>query len=320
MGMSKTWVFIILLFLTLGEKDYSEFNAYDQSIEGTDLYFSMVPIPAGSFIMGSDNSVFLDEKPAHAVQIDAFWMSAHEITWDIFELFVDKNYELAISEGPIGDQVDGLSRPSLPYLDMTFGMGKESKPAVGMTQYGAIQFCHWLYLKTGVFYRLPTEAEWEYAARAGSDARYFFGEKSSDLSDYAWIKENSEESTQKVGLKKPNPWGLYDIYGNVLEWTMDHYDPNFYKESSEINPLNPSTNLYPRVVRGGSFKHSADEISASRRFATDPIWKQIDPQIPKSQWWFPEAPFLGIRLVRPLESPSEEEIQAYYGQAPIDDY
>jgi Uncharacterized conserved protein len=137
--MSKTWVFIILLFLTLGEKDYSEFNAYDQSIEGTDLYFSMVPIPAGSFIMGSDNSDFLDEKPAHAVQIDAFWMSAHEITWDIFELFVDKNYELAISEGPIGDQVDGLSRPSLPYLDMTFGMGKESKPAVGMTQYGAIQ-------------------------------------------------------------------------------------------------------------------------------------------------------------------------------------
>ncbi|NVK48620.1 MAG: SUMF1/EgtB/PvdO family nonheme iron enzyme [Cyclobacteriaceae bacterium] len=296
------------------------FEAYEQKIPGTNLGFSMTPIPAGSFQMGSDQSSLEDEKPAHLVELGAFWMGTHEITWDIFELFIDKNYELAISEEPLGERIDGLSRPSLPYLDMTFGMGKEGKPAVGMTQYGAIQFCHWLYLKTGVFYRLPTEAEWEYAAKAGTNSPYFFGEDIELMSEYAWTKENSNESTQEVGQKKPNPWGLYDIYGNVLEWTADQYDPNFYKNSPEKNPLNPANNLYPRVVRGGSFKHSANEISSTRRFTSDPKWKQIDPQIPKSQWWFPEAPFLGIRLIRPLNPPSEEEIKAYYGQAPIDDY
>lgn len=296
------------------------FEAYEQKIPGTNQGFSMTPIPAGSFQMGSDQSSLEDEKPSHLVELEAFWMGTHEITWDIFELFIDKNYELAISEEPLGERVDGLSRPSLPYLDMTFGMGKEGKPAVGMTQYGAIQFCHWLYLKTGVFYRLPTEAEWEYAAKAGTNSPYFFGDDIGLISEYAWTKENSNESTQEVGQKKPNPWGLYDIYGNVLEWTADQYDPNFYKNSPEKNPLNPARNLYPRVVRGGSFKHSANEISSTRRFTSDPKWKQIDPQIPKSQWWFPEAPFLGIRLVRPLNPPSEEEIKAYYGQAPIEDY
>ncbi|TFV95908.1 formylglycine-generating enzyme family protein [Algoriphagus kandeliae] len=315
------WLSIVILLQS--EKvdfDNQSFEPYQQKIPGTNLDFTMTPIPEGSFEMGSDESDKEDEKPAHLVELDAFWMGTHEVTWDIFELFVDKNYELAISEEPIGERVDGLSRPSLPYLDMTFGMGKEGKPAVGMTQYGAIQFCHWLYLKTGVFYRLPTEAEWEYAAKAGTNTSYFFGEDLSLMSEYAWTKENSNETTQQVGEKKPNPWGLYDIYGNVLEWTSDQYDPEFYKNAPKENPLNPSVNLYPRVVRGGSFKHSADEISSTRRFVSDPKWKQIDPQIPKSQWWFPEAPFLGIRLVRPLNPPSEEEIKAYYGQAPIDDY
>jgi formylglycine-generating enzyme required for sulfatase activity len=298
----------------------SLFEAYTQKIPGTQVTFDMTPIPEGEFLMGNDNSNNQDEKPAHKVKLDAFWMGTHEVTWEAFELFLDKNYELAISEEPIGEIVDGLSRPSLPYLDMTFGMGKEGKPAVGMTQYGAIQYCHWLYLKTGIFYRLPTEAEWEYAAKAGSNSRFFFGDDPSQLIDYAWIKENSKESTQKIGAKKPNPWGLYDIYGNVLEWTYDLYDPEFYKKSNSLNPQNPPVKLYSRVVRGGSFATAADELSATKRFQTSPDWKRIDPQIPKSQWWFPEAPFLGIRLVRPLNPPSPDLIKNYYTASPITDY
>jgi len=298
----------------------AEFEPYNQEIPGTQVSFEMETIPAGEFFMGSESGDFPDERPLHKVTLDAFWMGAHEVTWDAFELFLDKNYELAISETPLSEEVDGLTRPSLPYLDMTFGMGKEGKPAIGMTQYGAIQFCRWLYLKTGIFYRLPTEAEWEYAARAGTETKFFFGDDSDKLLDYAWIASNSEGATQKIGLKEANPYGLYDIYGNVMEWTSDQYEEDFYANSTDVNPQNPSLQLYPRVVRGGSFKHSKEEISSSRRYKSDPKWKQLDPQIPKSQWWFPEAPFIGMRLVRPFEKPSDEEIEAYYSREPIPDY
>ena len=296
------------------------FESYSQRIPGTPVTFDMTPIEGGTFKMGSSSSPNEDEKPVHEVTIDPFWMGTHEVTWDAFELFLDKNYELAVSEEPIGAVVDGLTRPSLPYLDMTFGMGKEGKPAIGMTQYGAIQYCHWLYLKTGIFYRLPTEAEWEYAAKAGSDTKYFFGDDESMLSEYAWTKENSNEETHKIGQKKPNPWGLYDIYGNVFEWTSDQYDPEFYKNSPAKNPVNPSLKLYPRIVRGGSYKTPPEEVSSSKRFVSEAKWKQLDPQIPKSQWWFPEAPFIGLRLVRPLNPPSPEEINSYYNAEPIADY
>lgn len=318
--MSKKYVAIGALLLMSFETSDVQFEAYTQKIPGTQVTFTMTPIPEGTFRMGAEGSGNTDEQPVHEVRLDAFWMGTHEVTWDAFEMFLDKNYELAISEGPIGEIVDGLSRPSIPYLDMTFGMGKEGKPAIGMTQYGAIQYCHWLYLKTGIFYRLPTEAEWEYAARAGSETPYFFGSDVSKMEQYAWTKENSNELTHKIGEKKPNPWGLYDIYGNVLEWTSDQYDPGFYAKSPAENPHNPPVELYPRVVRGGSYDTPAAEITSGRRFVSSADWKRIDPQIPKSQWWFPEAPFLGMRLVRPLNPPSPEEIKAYYTAAPITDY
>lgn len=296
------------------------FQPYTQTIGGTSVSFDMTPIPAGSFFMGSKDSSFPDQLPLHQVQLDAFWIGTHEVTWDAFELFLDKQYEQTITEGGVPARVDALARPSLPYLDMTFGMGKEGKPAVGMTQYGALQYCHWLYLKTGIFYRLPTEAEWEYAARAGSDDRFFFGNDPATLTDYAWFATNSMGSTQVVGTKKPNPWGLYDIYGNVTEWTIDQYAPDFYGKSSATNPINHASKLYPHSLRGGNFASTLEALGAAFREQSSPAWKRIDPQIPKSQWWFPEAPFVGMRLVRPLIPPAPEEIYAYYTQAPIVDY
>jgi formylglycine-generating enzyme required for sulfatase activity len=296
------------------------FEPYTQKIPGTAATFDMAPIPAGTFWMGSTDPSFPDQQPQHAVQLDAFWMGTHEVTWDAFELFLDKQYEQTITEGGVPARVDALSRPSLPYLDMTFGMGKEGKPAVGMTQYGALQYCHWLYLKTGIFYRLPTEAEWEYAARAGSKDRFFFGNDPAALGDYAWFAGNSKESTQVVGTKKPNPWGLHDIYGNVTEWTVDQYAPDFYGNSPAANPVNRGSKLYPHALRGGNFASTEADLGAAFREQSSPAWKRIDPQIPKSQWWFPEAPFVGMRLVRPLIPPIPEEIYAYYTQAPIVDY
>ena len=314
-----------ILIFDSGNTVYSDpFEQYKEEIPHTDLIFEMAPIPSGEFVMGSpsdEQGRNEDEGPQRRVAVDAFWMGTHEITWDIFELFLNKNYEASISKKELSPAVDGLTRPTTPYLDMTFGMGKENKPAIGMTQYGAIQFCKWLYTKTGKFYRLPTEAEWEYAARAGEGSAYFFGDDQTLLSEYAWYSENREETTHKIGLKKPNPWGLYDIYGNVMEWTNDAYVPHYPEmEKVDENPKASSEELYPRVIRGGSYISEPLDLRSSRRFASNPEWKQIDPQIPKSRWWFPEAPFLGIRVVRPLKQPSEEEIMAYYDQAPIDDY
>jgi len=299
----------------------NDFIPYTQHIPDTSHSFDLVPIPGGVFEMGS--GVLEDEQPIHEVEISPFWMGTHEITWDVFELFLDKNFEEAIAEKSLPVEVDGLSRPSIPYLDMTFGMGKENMPAIGMTQYGALQFCKWLYLKTGVFYRLPTEAEWEYAAKAGGIGKYFFGDDESKLNEYAWYAANADGSTHPVGQKLPNPWGLYDILGNVMEWTSDQYHSDAYqnRKTNRIKDPNvPIKTLYPGVVRGGHYKSEAGDLRTTRRFYSKADWKRIDPQIPKSQWWFPEAPFLGLRIVRPLYSPTPEEIMAYYDKAPIPDY
>lgn len=318
---------IACAFLSLGivKAQNTDHIDYVQTIKGTSLSFPMQAIAAGEFLMGSDNnSTKEDEKPIHKVKLDPFWMGAYEVTWDLFESFLYKDFEQSKQiSGVVPVEVDAVTRPTKPYLDMTFGMGKDGKPALAMTQYNAIQFCKWLYTRTGVFYRLPTEAEWEYAARAGSNTIYFFGDRDTDLGDYAWYSANSNGQTQPVGKKKPNAFGLYDIYGNVAEWTYDQYDADFYKQFDgkiAINPVAEPTELYSNVVRGGAFSNEADDLRSAARMTSDPIWKQIDPQMPKSNWWYPEAPFIGFRLVRPLIQPSEEDIMAYYDKAPIEDY
>jgi sulfatase modifying factor 1 len=295
---------------------------YIQKIDGTNLSFEMKAIPGGSFKMGSENGK-PDEQPVHQVKLDPFWMSAFEVTWDLYEPFLYKDYETSQNSTKISAEVDAITRPTKPYLDMTFGMGKQNHPALAMTQYNAIQFCKWLYARTGVFYRLPTEAEWEYACRAGSLTEYSFGTDESKLGEYAWFAANSNQKTQQVGQKKPNAWGLYDMHGNVAEWVYDQYDAAFYKKGAKEEQKNPvalATQLYPLTVRGGSYEDKAKDLRSAARTASDPAWKQIDPQIPKSNWWFPEAPFIGIRLVRPAVKPTKAEIDAYYDKAPIKDF
>ena len=151
---------VFLTSISLASKAQQEANKlenYTQKIDGTNLSFTMQAIPGGSFTMGSENGNS-DEKPTHQVQLDPFWMSTFEVTWDLFEPFLYKDYELSSSTEPLTPEVDAVTRPTKPYLDMTFGMGKLNHPALAMTHYSAIQFCKWIYARTGVFYRLPTEA------------------------------------------------------------------------------------------------------------------------------------------------------------------
>ena len=313
----------LLLFATIAVSSFAQQTptSYQQNINGTDLFFIMEAIPGGSFSMGS-KSGNADELPVHEVQVDPFWMSTYEVTWDIFEPFLYRDYETTKSVEPIPSEVDAVTRPTKPYLDMTFGMGKEGHPALAMTHYNAIQFCKWLYVRTGVFYRLPTEAEWEYAARANSNTEYFFGNDSKELEQYAWYEANSEEVTHPVGEKKANAFGLFDMYGNAAEWTYDQYVENYKEFEGKVskNPVVNPTELYSHSIRGGSYLDSASDLRSASRLASDPEWKAIDPQIPKSNWWLPDASFIGIRLVRPVAVPSKEEVMAYYDKAAIPDY
>lgn len=297
------------------------FEPYTQRLSMPNASFNLVPIKAGSFTMGSASSEKgrnKDEGPQHKVSVGAFWMSTHEITWDVYDKFV---YRDSTNKPP--SAVDGITGPTKPYIDITFGMGKNGFPAVAMTQYNAIQFCKWLYAQTGIFYRLPTEAEWEYACRAGTNTAFSFGSDAAKLPEYAWFEKNSNGKTMPVGSKKPNAWGLYDMHGNVAEWTNDQYLSNVYEERKTAtvrDPVVAADKLYSHTLRGGSFADVAEDCRCASRKPSDPSWKRLDPQIPKSNWWFPEAPFVGLRIVRPLKTPPPEEIQEYYNKKPIKDF
>lgn len=187
--------------------------------------FSMVPIPAGEFLMGSPAAELkrkADEGPQARVKIEAFWMAATETAWDLYQPFMDTPWP-RWKDGsrreppPNPEPVDAVSSPTAPYTDMSFDMGHEGYPAICMTQHAANKFCQWLSAQTGHFYRLPTEAEWEYAARAGTTTAWSCGDDASQLVHYAWYWENSDGALQPLGRKKPNPWGLYDIHGNEVD-------------------------------------------------------------------------------------------------------
>ncbi len=306
----------------------SEMKAYSEPITHTDVVIDMVPIPGGTFVMGSPDSEVDradDEEPQHKVQISPFWMGRTEITWDQYEIW-GENIDIARrqifgSTATANDKVaDAITRPTPPYTDMSFGMGKQNNPAICMTQHAARMYCKWLSAKTGHYYRLPTEAEWEYACRAGTTTAYSFGDDAAQLDDYAWHAGNSDEKYHEVGQKKPNPWGLYDMHGSVAEWTLDQFIPDGYKKlSGEIrDPLVVPTQLFPRVVRGGGWDDEPRMLRSAAREGSSEEWKQQDPQIPQSIWYHTDAHGVGFRVVRPLIVPSEEErIAKWDSTAPV---
>lgn len=287
-------------------------QSYVESIAGTEVKFTMLPIPAGSFTLGSlpeEKGRNPDEGPQRKITLPGFWMGKCEVTWNEYEVFM---FASDTTEAAKKGAADAVSHPTKPYVEMSFGMGRDGFPAISITQHAANKYCEWLSAKTGHFYRLPTEAEWEYAARAGTTTAYSFGDDPALLAHYACFKA---EQYAKVGSRKPNPWGLHDMHGNVLEWTLDQYLPDAYARLSNDSSRGTwvkSTQPYPHVARGGSWNDPAPALRSAARRASSPDWKELDPQLPKSVWYHTSAPWIGFRVVRQSEIPSAEEMYRYW--------
>lgn len=290
------------------------FEQYKETLN-SGAQFEMAPIQGGSFTWKGEVKDDVLE-----VALSPFWMGVKEVTWEQFDPFMyspisrqkDGNLPDFIAEQTEND-IDLLARPTPPYHPMTFGMPRDGHPAVAMTQHAANKYCQWISFQTGHFYRLPTEAEWEYACRADTKGDYHW--VAAGAEEYAWFGGDLSSSYNKPGLKKPNSWGLYDMHGNVVEWTLDQYVPNrkaHFGKPKVTNPWVKATKPYPHVVKGGHWKQKLEELSASARLQSTPMWKIADPQAPKSLWYFTNTPWLGLRLVRPKEIPTAEEMYHYW--------
>lgn len=300
---------------------------YQATIPGTTVQFEMQPIPGGRFKLGSPASEVkrtADEGPQVEVDVEPFWIGTYEVTWAEYRTYMRLNDAFRkIAEAklkPITPENAAwvVTAPSKLYdPGFTFQMGEAPRqPAVTMSQFAARQYTKWLSGLTTHVYRLPTESEWEYACRAGTTTAYSFGDDPSKLDDHAWHFGNAKDTTHQVGQKKPNPWGLYDMHGNVSEWTLDEYIADRYQKL----PAGPQaassivawpTRVYPRVVRGGCWDDDAERLrAAARRGSHDDDWRAEDPNVPKSPWWFTSQPSLGVgfRIVRPLNPPDKKTL------------
>ncbi len=298
----------------------AEMTPYVEPIPNSTVTFQMLPIPGGTFEMGSlegEPKRSADEGPRHPVTVGAFWMGRTEVTWDEFDQYAlsERLAKMPIPKGAAPQdaetkaRADAVTKPSPTYHDPTYGYGHDNQPAIIMSHHAAMEYCRWLSAKTGRIYRLPTEAEWEYACRAATTTAYSFGDDPSKLDEYAWSVNNSEKP-QQVARKKPNPWGLYDMHGNVGEWCFDAYLTDAYVKFPVDRPslgpvIMPTPREYPHVVRGGSYDEDAANLRCAARRASNEEWRKSEPSRPPSIWWDFDAHWVGFRVVRPLE-PQED--------------
>lgn len=299
------------------------FASYKETTK-TGAQFEMLPVKAASFTwQGKEKDDTLQ------VSLSPFWMGKTEVTWEEYEPFMlsklprQKDGQiLDFMRDSIENDIDFIARPTPPYHPMTYGMPRDGHPAISMTQHAANKYCQWLSYQTGHFYRLPTEAEWEYACRAGSKTKFTWGNNPADVTLHAWIAGQPSSHYQKPSLKKPNAWGFHDMQGNILEWTLDQYTPNrksYFQKDTVNNPWIKATTPYPHVTKGGHWKQQLTDITPSARHPSSPKWKQTDPQNPKSQWYHTDAPWLGFRIVRPLKIPTPEEMYHYWNSGVAED-
>ena len=281
--------------------------------DGQKLSLEMVLIPGGSFRMGSaPNEAGREEHegPQYEVRLLPFYLCTTETTLDLFIAYYQETVTAKRDYDDVQDakknaeqaaaEVDAITGPTPVYGDMTMGYDKKN-PAIGMTWHNAATFCRWLSKRTGKTYRLPTEAEWEYACRAGGTSALGFGDDPNRLGEYAWYKANSDIETHQVAKKKPNAWGLYDMQGNVREWVQDFYDAAWYQQAAKtnpaVNPTGPQTGKV-HVARGGDHGSEPAELRCAARAFEDRSWSMNDPQIPKSKWWLPQMDIIGFRVAR----------------------
>jgi formylglycine-generating enzyme len=300
----------------------SKFENFTERIPGTGISFDMISVPGGKFNMGSPKSEpyrHADEGPVHSVEVSDFWIGKIEVTWEEYLAFFKATSSQGRMEGQLAKpgNVDAVTGPTPPWGAPDQGWGKGARPAITMTWYAATVYCEWLSKVTGKKYRLPTEAEWEYACRGGTKDAYFFGgdpgkysskgffrkvfgPDTSRINSRVIYKENSLFRTQEPMAVKANPYGLKNMLGNVAEFCSDYYSPKSYtleQGKVSINPGGPE-NGTAHVIRGGSFKSDAgDTRCAARDFTRNKEWLVTDPQMPKSIWWYSDCNDVGFRVV-----------------------
>ncbi|MCP4700188.1 MAG: SUMF1/EgtB/PvdO family nonheme iron enzyme, partial [Gammaproteobacteria bacterium] len=253
------------------EEKHLPFNPYqvfaDSLKDGAEKGPEMVYLPGGSFRMGDIQGIGQDnEKPVHEVALDHFAIGMRPVTAGEYLRFVEaegKHHPEWMEEG---SQYNVKTGKNDHYKKLGKSLTDEHCPITGVSWDDAAAYCNWLSEQTGEEYALPTEAEWEYACRAGSETAYFFGDDEKRIGDYAWYSKNAKGKTQPAGKKKANGWGLSDISGNVWEWVYDWYGN--YPEKAQKNPKGPATGPY-RVLRGGSWIDVAGFCRSASRFYWD---------------------------------------------------
>ncbi|MDD5915485.1 MAG: SUMF1/EgtB/PvdO family nonheme iron enzyme [Bacteroidales bacterium] len=305
--------------------EVTSFTSFDETVPGTSACIRMIAVPGGEFLMGSpEDEPFRngDEGPQKKVRISPFFMAEVEITWDQFWEF----YNETMSEGRTPpakiyannsrEDCDAVSGPTPPFGFPDQGWGMGERPAITMTYYSAQTFCQWLSLKTGRKYRLPTEAEWEYAARGGTSTPYFFEGNPKAYSNEGFIRKfkaadttmirryvvyegDSGSRTAEASAVKANPFGLKNMLGNVMEYCSDWYAEDAYSRIPDgaVDPKGPESGE-EHVVRGGCYADDASKVRcASRSHTRNDAWLRTDPQNPKSIWWYSDIKGIGFRVV-----------------------
>jgi formylglycine-generating enzyme required for sulfatase activity len=285
----------------------------------------MLLVDGGIFMMGK-GGLENDEMPAHKVTVSSFFIGPTEVTqaqWkavvgsdpqdfkgDDFPVTTVNWYEAVGFCNMLSEQAG---------LRTVYRIDKNVEDPDNQSRYDLQKWtvtCDW----SADGFRLPTEAEWEYAARAGTTTAYSFGDDAARLAEFAQFQA---DQYAKVGRKQPNPWGLFDMHGNVSEWTLDQYEPDAYARLTG-NPAKgswvPSTLPYPHAVRGGNWSDSPERLRSAARLASSADWKMLDPQLPKSQWYHTSAPWIGFRVVRQREIPSAEELYRIWNNGVALDY
>jgi formylglycine-generating enzyme len=301
----------------------SVFGNYTETVPGTTVSFNMKAIPGGTFKIGSPENEQMrrkDEGPVREVKISPFFMAEIEVSWDEYMSF----YSATAGEGRSTDtegtrtqvQVDAISGPTPPYGQPDQNWGLATRPAITMSYHSAETYCRWLSKVTGKTYRLPTEAEWEYASRGGKQTPYFFDGNPKDFAEKGFIgklmskennsidkfiiySRNSQGKTQKPEAVEANPFGLKNMLGNAAEYCSDWYAADAYTKLQDgvKDPMGPE-NGEEHVIRGGSFKSDPGAVrSASRDFTRTESWLKTDPQMPKSIWWLSDCNYISFRVV-----------------------
>ncbi|MFO0833707.1 MAG: formylglycine-generating enzyme family protein [Phycisphaerales bacterium] len=253
------------------KQDAPKLEPYTETISGTVLTIDMAPIPPGTITMTDP----ADPTKSVTKEIGALYFSTVEISWDHYNAFL---FGLDKPEGAVGTTAaDAVTKPTKPYVSADRGFGTTGYPVISISYRGAENFAAWLAAKTGKKYRLPTEAEWEYACRAGANTKYPSGDDAASLDAVAWFADNAEAKTHLLGTKEHNAWGLHDMLGNAGEWAKG-LDNKW-------------------VIKGGSFVADPNAMRPEARLANTGALNASDPNIPKSKWWLTEGGFVGFRVV-----------------------